>query len=274
MKKHIFSIFMRHKVAANVLMMIMLLVGAVGLSRINIQFLPTFDLDIITVQVVWPGAVAQDVESSIINPLENQLRNLEGLKRMNATARQSSAAVTLEFYQGTDISKAVDTVRERVAQIKSLPQRSEKPVITRIEPYEGIANLLIYGPESLSELRDISYQYQKELFALGIGKINIIGLPTNEVVIAFKPLMLRKYKLSVPQLSQLILQNSQDVPAGSVGESSVGQSIRLLSKKRSIAEFEDMVLLREPQGQQVRLGQLANIYRSADEEGVKIFHDF
>lgn len=263
---------MSHKVAANILMLSLLILGGVSLSRINIQFLPTFDIEVINVQIAWPGAGAEDIERSIINPLEKKLRNLDCLKHINSTARQSSGMVVLEFHQGTDMSKAIETVRERVGQIQSFPSRSEKPIITRIEPYETIAKVLIYGPSDLKEIREISYQFEKELFSRGIGKIEIIGLPTNEIKIALKPGTLNKYKLSIPEISNIIGQASRDIPAGQVGEDTVGQNIRLLSKRRDIKSFKDIYVIRDKDGEQIKLGQIADVYQDPNDEEPKVFY--
>ena len=263
---------MSHKVAANILMLSLLILGGVSLSRINIQFLPTFDIEVINVQIAWPGAGAEDIERSIINPLEKKLRNLDCLKHINSTARQSNGMVVLEFHQGTDMSKAIETVRERVGQIQSFPSRSEKPIITRIEPYETIAKVLIYGPNELKEIREISYQFEKELFSRGIGKIEIIGLPTNEIKITLKPETLNKYKLSIPEISNIIGQASRDIPAGQVGEDTVGQNIRLLSKRRDIKSFKDIYVIRDKDGEQIKLGQIADVYQDPNDEEPKVFY--
>ena len=97
--------FVRHKVAANLLMLVMLMGGVIGLSRMNIQFFPTFALDFVTVRVVWNGAAAEDVEQAITIPLEQRLRSLENLKSMTSTSAQGVSSITLEFIEGTEDSE-------------------------------------------------------------------------------------------------------------------------------------------------------------------------
>ena len=108
------SFFVRHKVAANLLMLIMLGGGVLGLMRMNIQFFPTFALDFVTVRVIWSGAAAEDVEQAITQPLEQRLRNIENLKSMTSTSAQGVASITLEFREGTDPIVALDDARQQV----------------------------------------------------------------------------------------------------------------------------------------------------------------
>lgn len=113
-RRGLIGFFVHHRVAANLVMLVMLLGGALGIARMNVQFFPTFALDVVSVRVVWSGASAEDVEAGITNPLEQRLRSLQGLKRMTSTSAQGIANITLEFVEGTDPVLALDEVRQEV----------------------------------------------------------------------------------------------------------------------------------------------------------------
>ena len=91
------GIFAQHKVAANLLMIIMILMGFWGLANLNVQFFPNFEVEVVTVQTTWAGASAEDVESSLTQPLEHALRNTDNLDKMTSTSAQSLSMITLEF---------------------------------------------------------------------------------------------------------------------------------------------------------------------------------
>ncbi|HAQ49946.1 MAG TPA: acriflavin resistance protein, partial [Gammaproteobacteria bacterium] len=114
----IITFFARHKVAANLLMLIMLIAGALSLNRLNTQFFPDFSLDTITVRVEWRGASTEDVEESLTTPLEQELRNVDYIKKMTSTSSSGQAVVVLEFEENTAMGEALDQVKERVAQIR------------------------------------------------------------------------------------------------------------------------------------------------------------
>ncbi|MGC9008587.1 MAG: efflux RND transporter permease subunit, partial [Halothiobacillaceae bacterium] len=106
----ILGVFVRHKVAANVMMLVAFLVGLLALNRMNVQFFPTFALDVISVRVVWTGASAEDVENGITNPLEERLKTVDGLKKLASTSAQGVSSITLELVEGTDPLLALDQV--------------------------------------------------------------------------------------------------------------------------------------------------------------------
>ena len=94
------GVFARHKVAPNLLMVMMLLMGAIALFKLNIQFFPNFSLDYATVSVTWNGANAEDVERSVTEPLERVLRNVDDLDEMTSTSVTGQSAVTLSLKRG------------------------------------------------------------------------------------------------------------------------------------------------------------------------------
>ncbi|MFN3579833.1 MAG: efflux RND transporter permease subunit, partial [Pseudomonas sp.] len=153
--------FVRHKVAANLVMLIMLMIGVLGLLRMNIQFFPTFALDFVNVRVVWSGASAEDIEQAITNPLEQRLRSLENLKSMTSTSAQGVASITLEFAEGTNAVVALDDARQRVDEFRNLPADAERPEVVRIARFDQIASLLIYGPYTDHELRSLANRYER-----------------------------------------------------------------------------------------------------------------
>ena len=113
-KSDLLGIFAHHKVAANLLMAMMLLSGAFALSKLNIQFFPNATLDVITVRVVWTGASAEDVEVGITTPLEQRLKVIENLNKLTSTSAQGVSSLTLEFEDNTDMVLALDQVRREV----------------------------------------------------------------------------------------------------------------------------------------------------------------
>jgi len=141
----------------------MLVGGTLALTRMNIQFFPDFALDIVSVRVVWSGASAEDIEQGITNPLEQRLRSVQGLKKMTSTSAQGISSITLEFTENTNPIQALDDVRQQVDLFTNLPAAAEEPQVTRVERYEPVGRLLVYGAVDRSELRQIAYRFEDEL---------------------------------------------------------------------------------------------------------------
>ena len=261
-RKGLISIFARHRVAANLLMFIMLLSGLWGVSRINVQFLPTFQTEIVGITVVWPGASAEDIENSITLPVEQALRDLDDVKRMTSTSKTSNAVINVEFKQHTDMRKAVEDVRERVSRI-TLPSEAESPTVFWREPYEQVARLIVSGPKTLAELRPLIRRFERELLDLGISKIELIGAPDEEIAIQVPSEKLVELNMSLPDIAKKIASRSVDIPAGIIGKSQIGRQLRSLEQGRSIEAFQELPLATDNPNQLVRLGDIATITRRA-----------
>ncbi len=125
-RNDIIGLFANHRVAANLLMVMMLLAGVIALKKLNIQFFPNFDLDRISVSASWSGASAEDIESGITIPLEQRLRSVDQLKEMSSSSAPGISGITLEFHEGTDMVLALDNVKKQVDDFTNMPEEVEK----------------------------------------------------------------------------------------------------------------------------------------------------
>ncbi|MBD3821306.1 MAG: efflux RND transporter permease subunit [Thiotrichales bacterium] len=253
------GMFARHKVAPNLLMFIMILMGIVALLKLNVQFFPSFELDYAQVRVVWPGANGEDVERSITDPIERVLRNIDNLDEMTSTSALGVSVVTLKFKEGTDMIEAVDQINQKVSELRNLPQDSEKPIIERIIRYEPVARLLLIGDNSnLKELRYLAREFERQLLDKGIDKVEFVGLPTDEMAINVSKDKLEQYGLTLDQLSSRIASMSKDIPAGSVGDDDSIRDLRAIHQGRTETQFNRMTVISNDT-QKITLGQLADV---------------
>ncbi len=250
--------------AANLLLVIMILGGLFALDRMNVQFFPNFTLDIIRVTVAWRGASAEDVERSLTTPLEQVLKSVDDLRRMTSTSSEGICAITLQFREGTDILKALSQVRQRVDEFRNLPRDAEDPQVIHVARYEPIAHLLIYGL-SLDELRPLAHRFERELLQRGIDKVDIIGLPEEEISIELSPEDLNSLGMSLDDIARRIDVFSRDVPAGTFGDQDVQKVVRVLDQRRTPWEFSRIPLTRG--SERIELGSVARIHRAAREDG-------
>ena len=260
-RNDIIGIFAQHKVAANLMMVVMLLAGAWGLANLNVQFFPNFEVEIVSVRTVWTGASAEDVERSLTIPLEQALRTTDGLDKMTSTSSQGLSLITLEFPEGTDMGAATDRVDELVSSVRNLPTEAESPEVSNTVRYEPVARLLVGGAADIGELRPLVRKIERELLERGIAKVNISGLPEDELAIQIPQATLDDLGLSLQQVAGRIAADSRDVPAGTVGRDDVGRELRTLSQSRSELEFEQIALVADNEGRLVRVVDVAEVER-------------
>jgi len=271
-KNDLIGRFAQHKVAANLLMLIMLLAGVVSLIKLNTQFLPNFEPDYITARVAWPGATAEDVAKSIITPLEQELRNLDYVKEMTSTSRRGMGVVVLEYDEGSDMGLALDQVKEFVDLVRNLPSDSETPEISKVSLNEDVATLILSSSASLEELRPLAYQFERELLDRGVAKVSFTGLPEQEIAIQVNKDQINNLQLSLPQIGQFIRNASQDIPAGTSGKNEVAKELRSTEQRRSEEGFKELAILTTQSGTRLRLDDIATVEKRNKSSQVEVFY--
>lgn len=259
-KNDLLGIFVNHKVAPNLLMVIMILAGLVALKKLNVQFFPNFELDLITVSTVWSGASAEDVERAITIPLEQRLRNVDHLKETSSSSAPGVSGITIEFEEGSDIILALEQVRKQVDDFISLPQDAELPKVAQSVRYESIARLLITGPDNLDDLRKLARQFEQQLLSRGIDKVELVGLPKESILISVPSGQMYNLGLSLSQIGDRVDRASQDMPAGLIGENDGTRELRSLNQRRTPKSFEDLPVV-GGQDTRINLGDIARIER-------------
>ncbi|WP_404414009.1 efflux RND transporter permease subunit [Vreelandella aquamarina] len=261
--------FVHHRVAANLIMLVMLLGGALGIARMNIQFFPTFALDVVSVRVVWSGASAEDIEQGITNPLEQRLRSLDSLKRMTSTSAQGVSNITLEFEEGSDPVLVLDDVRQQVDSFTNLPAEAETPEVSRVARYEPVARLLVHGNMAPQELRQVTQGLEEELLMAGIDRIEINGLPAQQISIEVPSERLQTLGLSLEEIASRVQGMSRDLPAGLLGQQDSTRELRSLEQRRDALGFEDLTVMSSDR-LQLRLGDIAIIHQEPREGEVTL----
>jgi multidrug efflux pump subunit AcrB len=258
MSSSLLGVFARHRVAANLLMVMMLLSGVVALQKLNVQFFPNFELDLITVSTVWSGASSEDVETGITIPLEQRLRSIDRLKELSSTSATGVSAITLEFDESSDMTFALDEVKKQVDDFTNLPDDAERPKVSQVVRYESVARLLISGPAQIDELRLLARQYERELISAGIDKVDIRGLPKQQLQIELAAEQLQRLGVGLDELARRINAESKDLPAGLIGEEDGAREIRSQNQRRTPQDFASLAIISETD-KRIHLGDIATI---------------
>ena len=267
---NLIGLFSHHPVAANLLMVMMLLAGVWGIKQLNTQFLPTFQIENVTVQIDWSGASAEDVEDLITLPLEQSLRDIDHVKRMTSSSTEGGSQITLEFLPDTDMGLAVGQVEQQVDQVQDLPVGIDRPVVTKVALYELVASLLITGPSDLSQLRNLTNRFETELLDRGISKVEINGLPKEQIAIEIPSVRLRELDLSLDEVGRRVASWSRNSPVGVIGRDETSRQLRFDERREDALSFASVPVIAEQQGRLVTLGDIADISRKPRDGEVSI----
>lgn len=264
------NLFASHRVAANLLMLSMIFIGLWALTRLNVQFLPTFIVNEVSIEVPFRGANAEDIQRSITIPIEQEIRDLDYIKEIRSTSRLGISIINVEFEQGTDMGEATERVRERVGLVRDLPQGIEPPRVSKREHYDPIAKLIVQSPGDLEEIRPIIHRIERELLDNGIAKITVRGLPDIKIAVYVDMPTIAELRVSLNEIASVIARRSRDVPAGTIGERQATTQVRAIEQQRSIRGFRELPVLTDRNGQLVRLGDIAKVEKAPRSQQIKM----
>jgi len=252
--------FIRNTVAANMFMLFILVAGALTLPRIKMEVFPDLNVDMITITVVYPGASPQDVEEGICTRIEEQLQGLNGIKRITSTASENAGVTSVDIMPGEDINEIKDKITTNIDGIDNFPVDAEKPVIQNVTTSSDVITVAVFGDIGEESLVIIADKIKDEIDALpGVSLTQIIGKKQREISIEISELTLKKYQLTLDQISSAINMNSMDIPGGVI-ETSVGEIlIRSKGQQYSREGFERIPIISRGDGSNLYLGDIAEI---------------
>ena len=262
--KNLIRLFVRHRNAANLLMALIFLAGAFSLSKLNTQIFPDFGIDVISIQVTWPGASAGDVEANILEAIEPEVRFLDRVDRVTSYATEGVGRLVVEYETGADMQSALSDVESAVQQIGTLPDDSERPVVRRIMRYDTIVRLVLSGPYSEAVLKRQAKRMRDELLAAGIDRVTFFGARDEEILVEIEPRILRQLDLTPAAVAARIEASNRDIPSGNL-EGSVEKQLRsvgLLTTSRDLGSIEIRSL---DDGQKIFLRDIASLTEAFDE---------
>ncbi len=258
---YLIDVFTRHPLAANLLMVMLILAGIWGLRQMTVQLNPPEPSNAVSVEILWPGASTEDIEQLIARPVEHQLRSLQNLKNLTSTTAESQVQIQLEFEKGSDMGRAIDRVKQQIAQTRDLPGDMEEPTVKLSERLETVAALLLSGTGSIAELVPLAHSIERELLARGADHIEFRGIPQEEIAIQIGSQTLIELGTPLHEIARQVLENSVDAPAGSVGEGQMERGLRSLEQRRSAQAFADLPIHADDKRQLLQLGDIATIER-------------
>ena len=214
MKKSIFQSLLKHKTAANLFLLLMIILGLYASKVLNTQFFPNYSIDYITINIEWPGASPKDIEESIIKPVEEKVRFIDKVKYTKSTAKEGIANILLEFRSHTDMQRALTDVDRAINSLNNLPESSKEPESKVIVPYEQIGLILVTGNVAEHQLKVISKDIRQHLLDKGIDKVDIDGFRKQVIYVDTDPVSMFSNKLDINDLNNEIYKNLKSIPSG------------------------------------------------------------
>ncbi|MCU4676715.1 efflux RND transporter permease subunit [Catenovulum sp. 2E275] len=252
--------FTRNPVAANLMMLLIILAGIYSIFTIRKQSFPTITLDTISIQIPYLGAAPEEVEEGVVLKVEEAVKRLEGIKKITSNANEGVASVTIEVMDGYDVLELMNEVKVQVDAIPSLPENTEKPVVYRVKPEEAVLWVQVYGDMSERTMKEYAKSIRDEIVLLpGVSAAEVIGARGYEISIEVPENVLREHEISLQYVAEKIRSSSINLPGGSIKTESGDILLRTTGQAYYADEFYDLVLKTNPDGSRLLLGDIANI---------------
>ncbi len=258
--RQVITYFVKYPITGNVLMVVLLVFGAMGLLSLKSTFFPETETKLIAIELIYPGASPEEIEEGVVNKIEDNLKGVTGIDRVSSVSRENSGRVTVEIKRGYKIDLLLQDVKNAVDQISSFPLDLEPPVIYKQEALTLALNFAVSGEVDLSILKRYARQIESDLLAKeGVSKISLSGFPAEEIEIRVKEDVLRSYGITFDQVSRSVASANLELTGGTIKGLDEEILIRTRSKEYYAANLRDLTVATSPDGRQVKLYEVAEI---------------
>ncbi|MFT5011551.1 MAG: multidrug efflux pump subunit AcrB [Patiriisocius sp.] len=261
--------FVDNPVAANLMMFIFLVGGAISLATMHREEFPSIEPGVVQVTVPYLGAAPEEVEQAVCVRIEEAVDGVQGIDRIQSFANEGACTVILELVSSADEGKVLNEIKSKVDGISTFPRETEKPIISSLTFNGQTILVALSGQTDETTLKKNADKIRDEIAALdGISQVAVNYARDYEISIEVSENTLRQYNLTLSSVADAIRSASLDLPGGSI--KTEGGEILLRSKGQAYRgdEFRDIVVLTRPDGSNITLGEVANI-KDGFEEGFR-----
>lgn len=249
----------KNPVAANLLMIGIILAGLLSFLRMEREVFPAIRVNWVEVTVAWPGAAPQEVEEQIVIRLEESMEGLDNVKRIRSIAGESSARMYIEADRSVNMDRFLNEVKLRVDSISTLPGATEPPRIREIVTRNEMLRVAVHGDVGEHLLKHTAERVRTELMQKpGISIVELFGARSEEVSVELSESTMRRYGLTFDDVATAIRGSSLNLSSGSVRSSTGDIQLRARNLADTAADFERIVL-RQTDGGVIRLGDVARV---------------
>jgi len=242
---NLIDLSIKRPVTVLMLLVMILVLGVTGYQSLSISLYPKINAPIAAVTTTYQGVAAQDIESLVSKPLEDEMGSLEGIKKISSTSSDSLSLILLEFEYGKDMDVAVNDIQKIVNRVKgTLPDDIDEPQVMKFDPgASAILTISITGGDQISvrqlaenELKDRLQQVR------GVGSLNISGGLKREVQVNLDRSRLYAYGLSMDQIAKQIDLNNKNFPGGRIIEPDKELLVRTVGEYKEVSPIEDIIV--------------------------------
>lgn len=262
--------FVRHRTAANLLLVLVVVAGIAAGLRIRAQFFPDIPVETANVTIVWSGVGPKEMDEAIVSRVEPKLRAIEGVKTATAVAREGAATFRLEFEPGWDMATAMDEVKAAIDEVRDLPEDAEEAVIKRGRWSDSVTDVVISGEVGIGLLERYVEELKTKLFKAGVTNTVVDGISDPEIRIDVRPEALERYGLTLQVVATAIGSETGTQPVGQIDEGAA--RIRTAAKPLTVEAVGAVAVRSLPDGTKLRVSDIANVVEEGLDREIAMYH--
>ena len=265
--KGIIAWFGRNHVAANLLMMMMILGGLFSLPIIQQKTFPDINVDVISISVAYLGAAPEEVEQGVCVRIEEEINGLNGIEEITSSAAEGACGVSAEIIAGYPIDRALSEIKNAVDSITTFPDETEKPIVSHVEVRRTVLQIAISADASEHSLKAYGQRIRDSIASLpNVTQVDLQNSRDYEVTIEIPEKNLSRYDLTFDEVVAAVRRGSLDRPGGSIKTGSGEILLRTKGQAYVGRDFEKIVLRTETDGTRLLLSDVATIVDGFDDE--------
>lgn len=273
-RKGIVAWFARNHVAANLVMLALLVGGILVGMGVKQEVFPDFKLDMVAIQVPYPGASPSEVEKGIIIAIEEAVRDLDGVDRVTSSAQEGGGRIYVSLELDAEPNKSLADIKNAVDRLTSLPEEAERPLVSLVTNRMEVVSLILYGDQDEALLRSIAEWTRDELLTDPlITQVDLLGAPPHETSVEIPLAKLREHDLTLDQVARTIAGSALELPGGAIKTDGGEVLLRTAERRQRGGEYAELPVVTSPSGTQVTLGEIATVRESFAETDESSIYD-
>lgn len=265
------DISVKRPVFATVISLLLIAFGLVSFERLSLREYPDIDPPIVTVEVEYPGAPANVVETRVTELIEERIAGVEGIEFIESSSQDGESSVTIEFSIGRNVNEAANDVRDRISGIQdNLPEEAEPPEVQKVDSNDDVIiwQNLSSDRMSVPELTDYAERFLVDQYSAldGVARIRVGGGLRYAMRVWIDRQALAARGLTANDVEQALRSENIELPAGSLQSDERIFKARVERNFKDPEDFAKLVLARGDGGYLVRLGDVARVELGVEED--------
>ena len=258
--KRIIAWFVSNPVAANLLMMILIVGGLISVFQIRQEEMPPIELDMVSVSVPYLGAAPEEVENGVSLRIEEAMEGIQGIYRMTSSASEGNGTMILELEPDVNRIQTANEIKSQIDAISTFPVETERPIVSLLTTLNDGLEIVIGGDADERTLKELGLEIREEIAAMeGISNVELAYVRPDEISIEVSEQTLRRMGLTFDQVANAVRRSSLDMPGGSIKSGAGEILLRTQGQAYTGEDFRDIVVVSREDGTRVYLDEIATI---------------